>query len=97
MPPGLGGLQVVIDGAEPMYRDIRRSGVNGWYKVRVEGLTPGAKYSLKFTLDKGALPWFGLQTQTGGRYNQMAPGGVHTFTASSTTQSFGIWLPGGFQ
>jgi hypothetical protein len=97
IPRGIGGLQAVIEGAQDMYQDMRPAGVSGWYTVRLEGLKPGVKYTLGFHLDAGKLPYFGLQTQAGGRYQTMTASDHYTFTATASTQRVGIWLPGGFR
>lgn len=98
LPPTMGGLQVVLQGTQPLYRDMRPLGM-AWqtYKVHVEGLTAGLAYTLKLTMTQGKIPYCTLY-DAGINYTRPAwPSSApvsYVFTAKADTRDFSITTPG---
>jgi len=95
MAPRTGGLQITIDGAAPLYRDMRRLNAPSTYRVRLEGLTRGSYYQLAFEPFAGQSPPFLLLDRTTGRVLFMRAGQVHAFNATSPTMNYEVHVYGG--
>jgi hypothetical protein len=95
LPPGIGGLQVVLENLESLYRDIRALGSAESYRVRLEGLQRGKEYKVTFPMISGRLDRFSLYDGAGRFIRSMSPGGVYTFVATGTTQGLEMRVSGG--
>jgi hypothetical protein len=98
IPPSMGALQVVIQSTEPMYRDVRKQSLlQESYKLHVEGLSPGVKYSLRLSMLEGAIPYCTISDPAASyRKPAWAPAN-YMFTANGTTRDITIILPGGIK
>ena len=98
IPPSMGGLQVVAQGTERMFRDIRSQGLlSEGYKLHIEGLSPGVKYQLRLSMLQGAVPYYTLYDPAA---SYRKPGWVpatYYFTATTTTRDITLILPGGIK
>lgn len=95
MAPRTGGLQILVDGAVPLYRDLRRLNAPSTYRVRMEGLTRGMRYQLSFDAFHGQVPPFLLHDRKTGRILFMRAGQVHSFEATSPTVTYDVHVYGG--
>lgn len=98
LPPTMGGLQIVLGGTQPLYRDTRPLG-STWqtYKLHLEGLTAGSPYTLRLTMMQGKIPYCTLHDAATG-YNRpawpsTAPAN-YSFVAQSGTRDLTITVPG---
>lgn len=98
IPPSMGALQVVIQGTERMYRDVRvQSLLQESYKLHIEGLTPGVKYSLRLTMQQGSVPYCTISDpEASYRKPAWAPA-TYYFTAKNATRDITVILPGGIK
>ena len=98
LPPSMGGLQVAVQSAERMYRDIRKQGLlSETYKLHIEGLTSGTTYQLRLSMLQGTVPYYTLYDPTASyRKPGWAPA-TYTFMATTTTRDITLILPGGIK
>lgn len=98
LPPGMGGLQIAINGTERMYRDIRKQGLlEESFKLHMEGLVPGQKYSLKLSMLKGAIPYCTISDPDASYRKPSWPPSTYIFTAKNSTRDITIITPGGIK
>lgn len=97
IPPSAGGLQVVIQGVQPMYRDIRRLGTAQTYKLHLEGLVAGQTYSVRLLMAQGSLPYCTIADPAAGVTKAVRPPAVYTFVAKAATRDLSVSVPGGTQ
>ncbi len=55
LPPGMGGMQLVCEASEQLYRDFRPLRSPQTYRIRATNLRPGRTYSVRLTFDEGSL------------------------------------------
>ena len=97
MPPGIGGLQAIVENVEPLYRDIRRLGATEQYRVRLEGLQVGKTYNVNFPMLKGKIQRFLLFDSTGRPIGTKTPGSQYRFVAKGGTNWITVEVQGGGQ
>ncbi len=97
VPPRTGGFQVLVDGANPLHRDVRRVNTGEKYKLKFEGLTQGFEYTLDLTRDFGTAPPFVLYDAANGVFKTMQAPTFYRFRASGSTHKIEIWVNGGGQ
>jgi hypothetical protein len=95
IPPSMGGLQVIVQGIEPMYRDIRLLGNEQYYKLHLEGLTAGQRYSLRLLLTQGFIPYCTVIDKTASYSKVGMPPTVYTFVATGSTRDITVYIPKG--
>jgi hypothetical protein len=95
MPPRYGGFQVIIESAQPMYRDVRRLGVGEKYKLRIEGLRPGQEYTMDFLKAFGNAPSFVIYDAANGVFTTKVAPTYYRFRASGSVHRMEIWVNGG--
>lgn len=95
MAPRTGGLQLTIDGTNPLYRDMRRLNAPSMYRLRFEGLTKGKSYQVQFDAATGQVPPFILFDRSTGRMWFLRASQMHNFVATSSTQLFEVHVYGG--
>lgn len=92
LPPGPGGLQLVVRGPEPMFRDIRTSGRRESFSLSAVGLIPGRRYILEWTLQGMANPELtDMRSQTSRRISRSGRIG---FTADGVERAFEVRVGG---
>lgn len=94
LPPSLGGMQVSIESAEPMFQDMRRTGVATTYRVKVAGLIPGRLYRLQQTYLAGLTPYTFVDPAIGAG-GTIRQNWRYTFRATGPTRNFEIAIRGG--
>lgn len=94
-PPSLGGFQATVEGPTGLFRDVRRLNSPESFRVRLDGLRPGATYTLRFKPLTGTAPtlWM-LDTQTK-RVVPVGRGDVYRFTARASRAWFDWTVVGG--
>ena len=98
LPPTMGGLQVVVNGATPMYRDVRQQSLAMEnYTLHLEGLTAGAKYSLKLSMLQSTIPYCTLSDPAAGYRKPAWAPSTYLFTASASTRDITLMFPGGIK
>ncbi|HZH99145.1 MAG TPA: hypothetical protein VEX38_09260, partial [Fimbriimonadaceae bacterium] len=95
LPQGPGGLQLLSEATEHLYRDIRQIGMGDTYKLRMDGLVAGRSYTVWFNPALGSAPGFVLRDRDALVYRQMPAQSAYTFTAKSTTHRIEILVNGG--
>jgi hypothetical protein len=65
MPPGIGGLQIILEDYEAMYRDIRPVGGGEVYTLHLQGLTPNKLHKLDFRTQFGNVPTLTIRDSKG--------------------------------
>ncbi|MFQ3676703.1 MAG: hypothetical protein SNJ74_02035 [Fimbriimonadaceae bacterium] len=90
LAPGAGGPQVQIGVADRLYRDMRRTGENSRYRVKLENLRPGTAYSIRFERVEGFLPRLTYWDTATGASMRIVDGTSLTFRARSTEHVFDV-------
>ncbi len=65
LPPSFGGMQIQVEGAGPLYQDMRRSGQEAVFRIRATGLIPGKLYRLRQTTLDGRQDYQLLDLENG--------------------------------
>ncbi len=97
MAPRSGGFQVIVEAADPLYKDVRRLNSGETYKLRIEGLKAGVEYTLEFARGLGTAPPFVLYDAANGVFKTMQAPTIYRFYASGTTHRLEIRVNGGGQ
>ncbi|ARU42208.1 hypothetical protein CCB80_14075 [Armatimonadetes bacterium Uphvl-Ar1] len=88
LPSGPGGFQSAIMNGSPLYRDIRPLQRMTPYTVKLVGLIPGQRYSVRSTALVGSTT-FSINWSSGA--TNLVPGGTFWFTAPATEMTMS-WL-----
>lgn len=94
MPPGIGGFQVIVEGTEAMYRDIRPLGAQEVYSLHLQGLTKGKLHRLNFTTLKGSVKTFSLRDGSGKNLGTIRPGFTYNFVPKQSDQWIQVVIGG---
>lgn len=90
LAPGAGGPQVQIQGEDRLYRDMRRTGENSRYRVKLENLRPGTAYTIRFERIEGSLPRLTYWDVSTGASMRIQHGTSLTLRARSTEHVFDV-------
>lgn len=93
LAPSVGGLQAVANRGMRFFRDIRKdTGAQQRYLVRLEGLTVGRNYTVKFPVERGLIRL--MQLVDGGVVRTIGPSTVWTFKATSVSRDIELRMTG---
>lgn len=91
LPPAFsGGLQAYSVKGTHLYRDMRKVNAYHVYAVKVDGLTAGESYVLRFDMEYGRIRTFQVVDLATHKSRTMFPGASWTLKAKSSTESFSI-------
>ncbi len=94
LPPSFGGFQAKLAGTESLYRDVRRSGNQQIYTLKLDQLVPGKEYSIKMTPEIGYTNWVTLYDPTARTNFRPYKGNTYKFRAKKSVQEFRITVVG---
>lgn len=97
LPPGIGGMQIAIEAADSLFKDVRRLNTGETYRLRIEGLVPNRSYTIRFAAVQGSPPSFTLVDSANQATRSLTPGSSYTFVARASTQRIEIKVFGGGQ
>lgn len=93
MPPGIGGMQIVLIEGQRMYRDIQPMNSTAKFSLRLEGLIPGLSYTIGTSLLNGRVHDIRI-TDERSVTRRLMPGQGFTFIASAKTQVWQVMFQG---
>lgn len=94
LPPSIGGFQAKLDGTTPLYRDVRKTGSQQIYMLKLDQLIPGKEYSIQMTPDIGYTNWVTLYDPTARTNFRPYKGNTYKFRAKKSVQEFRITVVG---
>ncbi|GIK33032.1 MAG: hypothetical protein HND43_06450 [Armatimonadetes bacterium] len=90
-PPLSGGLQAAsITRAEALFRDVRRSGATAWHEIRLSGLRPGQRYTVRAEVAQGSLRQFVFRDPEAFFHRTVRPAFEYSFTATLPDRT--LWV-----
>lgn len=92
LPPTRGGLQIVLDGNNRLFRDTRGYGRAETYTAKLEGIAKGAKFTLNVDFLTGKVA-SATVVMSGNRSARLTKSGTLTLTAASNNPTVVIAVP----
>ena len=88
IPPSVGGLQIVSNAVQPLYRDFQPIGHSVSYSLAVSNLKVGKAYTMRFVSEAGFAPRVTLKNGSSGVISTIQRNGRYYFVATSSSQTF---------
>lgn len=93
LPPSMGGLVIMSQGSEPLYKDIRRLGRREAYRIQMDHLRKGALYILRVRRDHAGPSSFSITDPKSGRTVRYTGAGSFSFFATDTRYEIIVEAP----
>ena len=95
IPPGIGGLQVVVQNGDQRFTDTRATAPRVSYTVNVSGCIKGKRYTFSFATKTGKAQQIVIRSLPSENIQPFSnPTGAFTFVATSQTMTFEVMVKG---